>query len=207
MIASTQNGRSRKNLADQIDRLDHMLDGLAEGLNDAVASVVQQVVGQAVHEAVAAVLTEVLTNPELRQHLAGIPTAEPQAPEASAPSILSRLVGAIAAKVVAGTTRCSRAVSGTFQMLAYSIWHIQASVRRGATFLVTASARMAGRISQRVVGWSLWLRILWQLRRHLTVAASIGFTASADLPRQSLVGLLGRWAGCLPHDAIDASRC
>ena len=65
MIATTQNGRSRKNLADQIDRLDHLLDGLAEGLNDAVASVVQQVVGQAVHEAVAAVLTEVMTNPEL----------------------------------------------------------------------------------------------------------------------------------------------
>ena len=33
------NGRSRKSLAEQIDRLDHILDGLGEGLNEAVATV------------------------------------------------------------------------------------------------------------------------------------------------------------------------
>jgi hypothetical protein len=53
------NGRERKTLASQIDRLDAMLDGLSDGLNDAVAQAVQTAVAVAVQ----AVLTEVLTNP------------------------------------------------------------------------------------------------------------------------------------------------
>ena len=44
------NGRARKTLADQIDRLDRVLDGLAEGLNEAVATEVQRAVGRAVRE-------------------------------------------------------------------------------------------------------------------------------------------------------------
>jgi hypothetical protein len=53
------NGRERKTLASQLDRLDAMLDGLSDGLNDAVAQAVQTAVAVAVQ----AVLTEVLTNP------------------------------------------------------------------------------------------------------------------------------------------------
>src|SRR5205085_2280626 len=137
-----------------------------------------QVVGQAVHDAVATVLTEVLTNPELRQHLTGMPAAAPQAPEAAAPSTLSRLVHGIAAKVVAGVNGVRRAVSGTFQILAHSIRQIQATAQHGVNCFVTTSSRIVRRISQRLVGWGRWLQILWRLRRHLTVAASIGFTAS-----------------------------
>ena len=59
------NGRSRKSLADQIDRLDQILDGLADGLNEAVASAVKQAVAVAVQEAVRGILAEVLTNPDL----------------------------------------------------------------------------------------------------------------------------------------------
>ena len=40
--SANPNGRSRKSLADQIDRLDQILDGLADGLNEAVASAVKQ---------------------------------------------------------------------------------------------------------------------------------------------------------------------
>ena len=61
MSATLTNGRARKSLAEQIDRLDSVLDGLADGLNEAVAT--------AVKEAVRAVLTEVLTNPELLARL------------------------------------------------------------------------------------------------------------------------------------------
>src|SRR5271166_4853503 len=59
MSSALRNGtpKVRKNLADQIDRLDNTLDGLADNLNQAVAS--------AVKEAVQNVLVEVLTNPEL----------------------------------------------------------------------------------------------------------------------------------------------
>ena len=65
------NGRARKTLADQIDRLDRVLDGLAEGLNEAVAAEVQRAVGRAVREAVQAAIKEVLTNPELSARLRG----------------------------------------------------------------------------------------------------------------------------------------
>src|SRR5271166_5357207 len=59
MSSALRNGtpKVRKNLADQIDRLDATLDGLADNLNQAVAS--------AVKDAVQNVLLEVLTNPEL----------------------------------------------------------------------------------------------------------------------------------------------
>jgi hypothetical protein len=55
------NGRVRKSLAEQIDRLDRTLDGLAEGLNEAV--------GQAVQEAVRGVLVELLADAGLRAQL------------------------------------------------------------------------------------------------------------------------------------------
>ena len=56
MSTTLTNGRQRKSLAEQIDRLDSVLDGLADGLNEAVAT--------AVKETVHAVLSEVLSNPE-----------------------------------------------------------------------------------------------------------------------------------------------
>jgi hypothetical protein len=59
------NGRQRKTLAAQIDRLDAMLDGLADGLNEAVAQAVKDAVALAVQEAVRVVLSETLTNPVL----------------------------------------------------------------------------------------------------------------------------------------------
>ena len=45
MTTTTTNGRVRKSLAEQIDRLDQILDGLANGLNEAVAMVVREAVG------------------------------------------------------------------------------------------------------------------------------------------------------------------
>ena len=62
-MTTMTNGRVRKNLADQLDRLDCMLEGLSEALNESVAT--------AVREAVSAVLTELLTNPELQARLQG----------------------------------------------------------------------------------------------------------------------------------------
>ena len=65
---TTTNGRPpRKQLADQIDRLDQLLDGLADGLNDAIADACREGTRQAVREAV----VEVLSNPELRAVVGG----------------------------------------------------------------------------------------------------------------------------------------
>jgi hypothetical protein len=72
----TTNGRTRKSLAEQIDRLDGILDGLADGLNQAVVTAVKEAVGVAVREAVQAVLTEVTTNPDLLALLRVQPAAQ-----------------------------------------------------------------------------------------------------------------------------------
>src|SRR5262245_4603127 len=86
MTTTTQvgNGRLRRSLAEQIDRLDRILDGLAEALNEAVATAVKEAVGLAVQQAVQAVLVEVLTNADLldqvRSVVAPQPPAEPKQP-------------------------------------------------------------------------------------------------------------------------------
>jgi len=71
---ATLNGRDRKTLAQQLDRMDSMLDGLAEGLNEAVAAAaaagMKEVVCIAVQQAVRTTLTELLSNPDVRQHVA-----------------------------------------------------------------------------------------------------------------------------------------
>jgi hypothetical protein len=79
-VSTDTNGRVRKSLSDQIDRLDGILDGLAEGLNEAIVAAVKEAVGTAVQQAVRAVLTELLANPELvhtiRESLAPLITAD-----------------------------------------------------------------------------------------------------------------------------------
>jgi hypothetical protein len=82
MSTTTVNGRERKSLAEQLDRLDRILDGLAEGLNEAVAMAVKEAIGLAVKEAVQAVLAEVLINPVVREHLGGV--VSPSVPLADA---------------------------------------------------------------------------------------------------------------------------
>jgi hypothetical protein len=79
------NGRTRKSLGEQLDRLDAILDGLSEALQGAVAAAVTQAVGVAVKEAVQAVLAEALTNPALRER--AMAAASPPAPRADSPSV------------------------------------------------------------------------------------------------------------------------
>jgi hypothetical protein len=79
------NGRVRKSLAEQIDRLDGILDGLADGLNEAVVTAVKDAVAVAVQEAVRGVLTEVLANPELLARVQGLTNPQPAAAPAAPP--------------------------------------------------------------------------------------------------------------------------
>jgi hypothetical protein len=69
--ATTTNGKLRKSLSEQIDRLDAILDGLSAALNESAAAAVQEAVGLAVREAVQAVLTELLANPAVLALLNG----------------------------------------------------------------------------------------------------------------------------------------
>jgi hypothetical protein len=80
MTTMQTNGKLRKSLAEQIDRLDGILDGLANALNESVAAAVKDAVGAAVREAVQAVMTEVLTNPAVLELLHGgvaVPAVRP----------------------------------------------------------------------------------------------------------------------------------
>ena len=114
----TMNGKpQRKQLADQLDRLDGIIDALAEGLNQAVADAC----GEGARQAVRDVLIEIASNPELRAMLAPqavpMPAAAPVSatpPEPKKPGLWSRLKAQVAAArtaVVAFATKAKAAVA------------------------------------------------------------------------------------------------
>ncbi len=74
MSTTTTNGRPRRQLSDQLDRLDGIIDLLATNLNEAVAEACRDGVRQAVQEA----LAEVFASPDLHARLA--PPAPPARP-------------------------------------------------------------------------------------------------------------------------------
>lgn len=83
MATMTNNGsptRSRKQLSDQLDRLDSILDGLSEALNESITLAVKEAIGVAVQEVVRGVLTELLTNPEITARLQPSLLAPPAVP-------------------------------------------------------------------------------------------------------------------------------
>ena len=108
MTTTTTNadGRARKSLAEQIDRLDAILDRLSEALEGAVSAAVTQAVGVAVKEAVQGVLAEVLTNPALRER--ALPAESPPAPRADSPSV-PRPLARLATWLGARARSCIRA--------------------------------------------------------------------------------------------------
>src|SRR5450432_2066002 len=62
-VPTMTNGRApRKQLSDQLDRLDSIIDGLCDGLPAAVAAAAQEGTRQAVKDAI----VEIISNPELR---------------------------------------------------------------------------------------------------------------------------------------------
>jgi hypothetical protein len=102
------NGRpQRKQLADQIDRLDQILDGLADGLNDAIADACREGTRQAVKEAI----IEILTNPDLKALVGGAAPADPTPPRPSLWSRIKEKVAAIKAVVVGSVAPVAAAVS------------------------------------------------------------------------------------------------
>ena len=107
------NGKPRKQLADQLDRLDSIIDALAEGLPGAVADACRDGARLAVKDAI----IEIITNPELRALLAPmppeptptvvIPSPEPKPEPPKKPGLWSRLKAkAVAARdALTGATK------------------------------------------------------------------------------------------------------
>jgi hypothetical protein len=79
---ATTNGKPRKQLSEQLDRMDTIIDALAEALPEAVTDAVREGARQAVRE----VLAEVLTNPDLRTLVAGPAAARVDPPADTAPA-------------------------------------------------------------------------------------------------------------------------
>ncbi len=92
-VSTMTNGRprERKQLSDQIDRLDSILDGLADALNEAVADAAREGARVAVKEAI----FEILTNPELRSLIAQGSAGQAQS-AATRPSLFSRFKARLA---------------------------------------------------------------------------------------------------------------
>jgi hypothetical protein len=96
-VESLPNGRVRKTLASQLDRLDGILDGLADALNQSVAAAVEKAVGN--------VIAEILTNPaftdRLRAPVNPAPATAEETTDVSPPSpqrlrgLLGKVKGAI----------------------------------------------------------------------------------------------------------------
>ena len=110
-MTTNTDGRTRKSLAEQIDRLDAILDGLSDALQGAVAAAVQEAAGRAVKEAVQAVLSQALTNPALRER--ALSAESPPAPRADSPSVprpLARLATWLGARARPCVRACAAGV-------------------------------------------------------------------------------------------------
>lgn len=77
--STATNGKPRKQLSEQLDRLDGIIDALAEGLNGAVADAAREGTRLAVKDAI----IEIMTNPDLRALLA--PSVAPPPPTQAVP--------------------------------------------------------------------------------------------------------------------------
>jgi hypothetical protein len=128
MSTAIKNGPPRKQLSEQIDRLDGVIDALDEGLKGAVSDAVREAVGAAVNEAVQAVLLELMTNAELQKAVRQVsapaePPAEKEEQENQQPkpsgSLLSRAWG----RVRSAARSCAGGLKQTFRAarLAWSL--------------------------------------------------------------------------------------
>jgi hypothetical protein len=138
MSAVTKNGAPRKQLSDQLDRLDGVIDALDEGLKGAVADAVREAVGAAVSQAVQAVLMELMTNPELQKATRQTPQREQDDEPPKPPgSLLSRAWQ----KVRSAGSACAGGLKRTFQAarLAWSL-----AGERGRAVAVAAATIAAG---------------------------------------------------------------
>ena len=101
----TANGKPRKQLSDQLDRLDAIIDALGEALPEAVTDAARAGSRQAVLDAI----TEVLTSPELKGFMQSMPppnVMNPAEPETPQPGPWARFKARIAAARAAVRDRC-----------------------------------------------------------------------------------------------------
>lgn len=147
------NGKpQRKQLSDQLDRLDAILDAIAEGLPGAVTDACREGARTAVKDAI----IEIVTNPELRALLGAVPPVPvvPAAPEPEPEPKKPGPWGRLKAKLVAARDTITGATKKAKEAVTARC--------RAARDAVTALGQATGEVL-------LWKRVLW-------VSAGIGLT-------------------------------
>lgn len=170
MPALMTNGRQRKSLADQIDRLDRVLDGLAENLNEAIATAVQ--------EALRGVLTDLLAQPEIRQALERA-TVPCQPPTVAGSGLLSRGVSwfkkgahGLAQGTCASFRHCRQMIGSMGQAVVHAC-------RRSFQTVQTSMSAAQGRLTRIVESWGLGWWLVRQFARSLAIALVVGAVGGA----------------------------
>ena len=151
----TANGRiPRKNLSDQLDRLDRILDGLDGALAGAITEAVKDAVSTSVAEAVRVTLIEIVTNPDVIALFRGGIPAAPQATSESNPKVPSRV------------TLVDRIRQGISTAWKWSLTKVKAVGQA-----ITSRAR---NIRAGVVGGVRKINMIWRLKRPLLIALGVG---------------------------------
>ena len=172
MTATLTNGRpQRKQLSDQLDRLDGLIDCLADALPEAVAGAFQEGARQAIREAI----VEVLTNPAMRALMApaGIPSVPvasdvPAEPKVSLRDRLKARFARLKSRVRATLASCRQRMAP------------ERPVLRPATEFVRAAARLA---------WH------WKLAIVVALGAGIATAAASYCSSHGLAAVLSGIGG------------
>ena len=171
MNATLLNGRARKTLAQQLDRMDTMLDGLSEGLNEAVATAatasMREVVCLAVQQAVRTTLAEILSNAEVQNRLA--PRSTP-------------VGGSVVALVLGGWSKLVALAKQAWNSLKGTATPTVSAVSAAAKDMVSGTSETVTRIGQQIAkkarqGWMLatvLAALAKQYRFHLAASLAVG---------------------------------
>ncbi len=200
MSTTMINGRTRKSLAEQIDRLDAILDGLADGLNEAVCTAVKE----AVTVAVEAEIKQVLASAELQRRLRAQPADEPGKVRVAATVLCGGLVR-MARWCWAWLTHLA---TGYQEMAG----EVLGAVGREGCGLATSSGRALGGLARRLWrGGVRGLSLMNHFRRPLLVALVSGTLVGlacylAGPIVSSVVGGMGGFVGFLVATALSRLR-
>jgi hypothetical protein len=175
---ASENGRARKSLASEIERLHEILNGLSANLHEAVATAVAGAVKEAmtaaVQEAAHAAVVKALANKEVQQRLDATPT-----PVSQPPVTMAVRLADTARRCWGWLAGAARDTCDTVTTAAQVVkdWALEA-----ATHILTAGRAKAQQIRDRVtagvrVGWMRLVVVATlarQLRRRLPVALGAG---------------------------------
>jgi len=143
----------RKNLAQQLDRLDSILDGLDQGLSGAIADAVKEIVPTVMAETIRATLKEILSNPDLLALLRGnLPPASPPSAEPQPPAQRPTAIGRVGQAFVNAWA-----------------WSLKKATAAGRA--IAAPARNA---YQGTLATYRQINAIWHLRRPILISLAVG---------------------------------